>query len=593
MVGSSHAPSSSHRRHGAAQLAILATLAMVGPAAHAQSIPTDAKATCTVTPAQFKGWFASGSVTLNGVVNPANSVAFTNATNNCIFYQWSEQMFLWLTSPAPETYGGGGGRIIDSPTFYDVSPPDASGRRTFIPHTPGFIRALGVRAAQVGPNGLPVVFDTAGRMVEVQPATTVAPAIRSSTGTAIEIGSARIGANNKPVLLDKSGAEIKLAVRKAVVRPGAILTAQQFVINGIPILIDPAGNVIDVEQGQAGGGGVLMSQSKSLIYYATIVNDVYAYFLTGVKDGKILPATAPFPTTQAALNQITTFAANAPPPNKKTFPDPNALTIEVKSSWIEAAGLPNASSYITMNATIPTYDTANPNQWTVNGQKTVQLALLGMHVVGGVNGHPEMVWATFEHFGNSPNGAYSYVASNGQTKQVAQSTAGSWLFTKTSSAGPFNILHMFEPANTTNIVPVTSPPPPQTISPSDTIRWHAFGAASNVKPNPLDASTAASNSELISINHSIASMMPSGDVRDNYFMLGATWTELGAAPTSQFPAGNEVGTSVLSNSTMETYQQGTSNSNVGAANCFDCHRTNTTGVSHIFGTATTGLKPLF
>ncbi len=52
----------------------------------------------------------------------------------------------------------------------------------------------------------------------------------------------------------------------------------------------------------------------------------------------------------------------------------------------------------------------------------------------------------------------------------------------------------------------------------------------------------------------------------------------GALPTGQYPEGNEIGTSNLSNSTMETYHQN--------INCFACHSTSTkddyTGLSHIF-----------
>ncbi len=40
---------------------------------------------------------------------------------------------------------------------------------------------------------------------------------------------------------------------------------------------------------------------------------------------------------------------------------------EVKSSWVEAAGLPNLASYVTMSATIPTYDRSNPNTWPTTG----------------------------------------------------------------------------------------------------------------------------------------------------------------------------------------------------------------------------------
>lgn len=350
-----------------------------------------------------------------------------------------------------------------------------------------------------------------------------------------------------------------------------------------PIFLDSAGNVIDVEQGQAGGGDVLQAQNGSLVYYVTMVNDVYAYFLTGTKNGGITPAPTQFPTTPVDLNKIVAFAAA----HGKTFTDPDALAIEVKSSWVEAAGLSNLSSYITMTATIPTYDTSNPNQWIPNGQKTVQLAMVGVHVVGSTAGHPEMIWATFEHFGNAPNGTYKYIDNTNVTKTVTQNTAGPWLFSTSGSAGPFNAAHMF--FNSPNIDSISS----FTISPSDTIRWKAFGGAFDFSPNPLDTTTAASNSEIIAINNSVIGQLVAGDVRANYYMTGSTWTIGGAAPTGSFKGGggggNEVGTSKLANVTMETYQQGSSNLWSAGVNCFTCHGTNTTNVSHIFSP----LQPLF
>ena len=183
--------------------------------------------------------------------------------------------------------------------------------------------------------------------------------------------------------------------------------------------MDENGNVVEVEQGQAGTDGVLQAQNGSLVYYGISVNDVFAYFLTGAKDGGITPQPTPFPTTQPELDKIVAFAAG----HRKTFPDPEALAVEVKNSWVEATNLPNLSSYITIQATVPSYDQSNPNLWTVNGQKTVQLALTGMHVVGSVAGHAEMIWATFEHFGNTPLAAYAYDSTSG-TKTVPASTAG-------------------------------------------------------------------------------------------------------------------------------------------------------------------------
>jgi hypothetical protein len=551
--------------------------------ASAQSLPADAKPTCTVSAPLFASWFDSGSVSLNGVVNPADSVTFPNSPN-CSFYQWSEQMYLWLTSPAPPRYGGGG-RIFDSPVFYDVSPPDSMGNRTFIPHTPGLIRVFTLRAAQVGRHGLPIVFDKAGRLFEVE-RSKLAPSgkllILNQLSKPTEIDRVTLE-KGKPIFLDKAGKAITKP--KAIVRPefNKALMVQKFMAGRTPIFLDSAGNVIDVEQGQAGGGDVLQAQNGSLVYYVTMVNDVYAYFLTGTKNGGITPAPTQFPTTPVDLNKIVAFAAA----HGKTFTDPDALAIEVKSSWVEAAGLSNLSSYITMTATIPTYDTSNPNQWIPNGQKTVQLAMVGVHVVGSTAGHPEMIWATFEHFGNAPNGTYKYIDNTNVTKTVTQNTAGPWLFSTSGSAGPFNAAHMF--FNSPNIDSISS----FTISPSDTIRWKAFGGAFDFSPNPLDTTTAASNSEIIAINNSVIGQLVAGDVRANYYMTGSTWTIGGAAPTGSFKGGggggNEVGTSKLANVTMETYQQGSSNLWSAGVNCFTCHGTNTTNVSHIFSP----LQPLF
>lgn len=550
-------------------------------------LPADVKPTCTVTAPVFASWFESGAVTLNGVVKPADSVAFPDIPN-CSFYQWSEQMFLWLASPAPPKYGGGS-RIFDSPVFYDVSPPDQQGNRTFIPHVPGKIRAFNVRAAQVGPNRLPVVFDKAGRFFEVeapQVAPSGKPLIRNRAGKMVEIENVTVDKNRKPVFRDKAGKTIEPGPSQPPLlrqHGRETLTARKFTVGKTIIFLDPFGNVIDVEQGQAGGGDVLQAQNGSLVYYATMVNDVYAYFLTGAKNGGITPAPTQFPTTQAHLNKIIAFASA----HGKTFPDPEALAVELKTSWVEATGLPNLGSYITMTATIPTYNKANPQKWTPNGQKTAKLALVGIHVVGSTKGHPEMIWATFEHFTAAPSGAYSYINTSNQTKTVAQNTAGTWLFTATNSAGPFNQAHMR--VSGPDIVAVA----PHTISPSDTIRWKAWGGASDFSPNPLDPTTAASNTEIIAINNSVLGKLVAGDVRGNYFMSGSTWTIGGAAPSGSFKpgggGGNEVGTSKLANTTMETYQQGTNTLWATGSNCFSCHVTNQTFVSHIYPP----LKPLF
>ena len=225
-----------------------------------------------------------------------------------------------------------------------------------------------------------------------------------------------------------------------------------------------------------------------------------------------------------------------------------------------------------MTATIPTYNQANPNSWTPTGQQTVQLALVGIHVVGSTAGHPEMVWATFEHVGNTPSAAYSYNSTTGP-KTVSQDTSGTWLFSATGSAGPFNTAHMSFTGPPSNNIQSSGA---FTISPSDTLRSDPWG---------IDGSNAFSNTEVISMNSHVRGMMASGDIRGNYVMTGATWTPFGSNPSF---SNLGVGTNKLSNTTMETYQQG--------SNCFSCHQhfgppppNVPTDVSHVFP----GLQPLF
>lgn len=572
-------------------------------------VPTDpVKTGCSVSSTEFNTWFDSGAVTLNGVAKPANSVNFSD-NPNCDFYKWSEQMFVWVNSPAPPSYGGGGGHIFNSPAFFDVSPLDANFDRTFIPHSTGLsLGTLSLRAAQVGVHGLPVIMDRRGTMLEIespQLGPTGKQLILNEKSQPVEIARIAMGDNKRPTFFDKDNKPIlnaKPFIRKELLESKDLnqtLIVQKFVVDKSVFFLDLSGNVVEVEQNEA-DGSILMAQNGSLVYYQAMVNDVYAYFLTGVKDGQISPGTQ-FPTTQTQLNQVINFASA----HGKTFPDPEALAIELKTAWVEAAGVPDLNTYITMNATIPTYDTSSNTHWVQNGQKTVLMALVGMHVVGSAKGHPEMIWSTFEHIKNAPNSSYSYVSTSG-TKPVDPDFSAAFLFCAANpNVSQLNKAHMQEGASPGEINAIGS----FTISPSNTIRGNAWGAAPNVAPNPLDATAAASNSELISINNDVRGMLNSADVRNNYIMTGSTWTingggfngNFGNPGNSGIVTGRAVGTSQSANTTMETYQQlltpaGATTFSQSSNNCFSCHGSNTTSVSHIYttpGHGTHGLKPLF
>ena len=544
------------------------------------TLPGDANTSCatSLTATEFNSWFEAGAVSLNGAVKPANSVTFPDVPN-CSFYKWSEQMFLWLTSPAPPRYGSGG-LVMNTSAFFDVSLPDAAGNRHFIPHTSGLIRAFNLRTAQNGLLDLPVILEkNTLRILEILPPETSPSGrqlVMDGDGNEVEIGSAILDREGRPTLRDPGGKEIRAP--RALLRPRNDRAPRLFerrlarlddfdrteLVQKIPlekrfILLDLFGHFTEAEQGQA-DGGVLMAQNGSLVYYALMVNNVFALYRT--MQGPTVPPGKKFPLTQSELDAITTFAAaNGQPP----VIDPEALAVEIKSSWVEAAGLPDADKFIQMKAIVPTYDKSNPNDWVPNGTKTVTLAMVGLHVVGSTKGHPEMLWATFEHVSNGPAAQYSYSKTPSGTGTVPQNTAGKWVFSSDGATGPFNDMRMMlgGPSGD-HIVPIS----PFTIGPSDILR---------IKPWGLDGNSSSGNAEVISINNTVRSLLDPNDIRRNYFHEGTTWTIFGASPTPS----NQVGTNKLENTTMETFQQGN--------NCFMCHSTNTTAVSHVFNDT----NPLF
>ncbi|HKI03085.1 MAG TPA: hypothetical protein VKK31_14005 [Thermoanaerobaculia bacterium] len=553
-----------------------------------QVVPADAGGNClnSLTPAEFNTWFDAGAVSLNGAVKPADSVNFPDVPN-CSFYKWSEQMFLWLTSPAPPRYGSRGGLIMNTPAFYDVTPPDAMGQRKFVPHTSGFLRVFNLRASQKGPLDLPVILEKRTlRVLEILPTPMSREGrqmVADQNGNQVEIGRAIRTESGKAILFDLGGREIqgpRAILQPELARKIELLRffdktelIQQITLEDKSIVsLNLFGSFPETEQGQA-DGRVLMAQNGSLVYYALTVNNVFALYRT--MQGAAVPAGTQFPITQADLDAVTNFAAaNGQPP----VIDPEALAIEIKSAWIEASSLDDPSQFIQMKATVPTYDTSNPNDWVQNGTKTTTLAMVGMHVVGSTgstnpqnpnDGHPEMLWATFEHLSNGPTAAYSYTKTPSGTGNIGANAPGDWLFASNGSTGPFNVPHM-KPLDTIPGHLVAAPP--FTISPSDTRREMPWG---------MSGSSPTSNAQVISINNKVRSLLDPADVRRNYIHIGTTWTKNGVDPFDPTVLNPQVGTNKLANTTMETYSQG--------INCFDCHFSNTTTVSHIFDTT----EPLF
>jgi hypothetical protein len=299
------------------------------------------------------------------------------------------------------------------------------------------------------------------------------------------------------------------------------------------------------ETGQAGGDAVLMSQKGSLVYYGIHANDVFAWFLTGQKNNQIQATT--FPMNAQQLAAVALFARSK---GKTTLPDLKAMTMEMKSSWVDASTV-DSSRFITIQAQVPNYVQSSPTQWKLSGTTQKKLALVGLHVVGTVNGHPEMVWATFEHVSNAPNDGYYYNSTNG-VKFVPYNSAGSWTFMQSGGPQIGANNELMQVDNTGNIVALSATP----IGPSNTFRASPWGSAGNT------ASSASNNTDIVSLNVDILSLLASQDVRRNYVLVGAVWTSDGSIPDSGSTTAMR-GSLELANTTMETYHQD--------MNCFSCH----------------------
>ena len=573
-------------------LAITAFLSIYvgcGPAkpdtvASSSRLPTNVLQSCTISTDSFNTWFASGQASENGLVLPANSVTFGHH-NNCDFYQWSWQMFAWMTSPASGSYGSSG-TVMESPVFYTASAPDSIGDRELIPHKSGEpLRVFISPIEQNGPNKLPMILDTKGNLLEVVPQEkNVKPMLLEGTRR-VAISSVDIDAAGKPVFKDAAG--------KIIQNPKALITlkgnkkrmVEEFVTNrGQSVFLNTDGQVVETEVGQATHNG-LISRKGSLVYYISMVNDVYAYYLSAAKEGQI--SGAEFPTTAQQRDSICAIARI----NGATLPDSNALAIEIKTSWVEAATVPDPENYIVVDAWVPTYNKTD-TLWTPSGEKKVKLAMLGMHVVGSTAGHPEMVWSTFEHNQNAPNAAYQYLDSNNVVVTQPADSGGQWTLSSNASDPHPNVAHITVPKNTNNLKAIA----PYGITASNSSLVYPWGSEANVSPNAENGSSAASNSEVISINNSVLSKLVGNDIRKNYILIGSTWTSGGSAPTGQSYSTNPtspgvaIGTSLVANSTMETYLQ------LNYTTCFYCHSNGDTlnpsllpgDLSHVY----TGLQVL-
>lgn len=392
---------------------------------------------------------------------------------------------------------------------------------------------------------------------------------------------------------------------------------REFLTGEGPMLMTARKSKVDdeIELGQAGNNDALISQQKSLVYYGLHANDVFAVFTTQQKQGALkncdkrhqqclskggkdcytelkackiseVPQLE-FPNTQSQLDDVVAFA------KRHGYPlgdDKNALAIELKTSWVDAGTLKDPGRYILSQAIVPTF-TRSPSKgpWDFKKNEEKTLAMVGMHVVGTVNSHPEMVWSTFEHVDNVPDNTYIYQASGGEFKTLDfNSNDRDWTFLPNGATQPRSIIanaQVKTDAGGTSTQKIASQNG-RDIGATDVFRADPWG---NLHGSKAGSPQVDNNTDLASINVSVLSQLAIDDVRGNYIQTGGIWTAQGEIPSDGTDKALR-GSLNLANTTLETFYQ-IPKTGFKPKNCFGCHGNdpkNATSVSHIFD----AMKPL-
>ncbi len=277
---------------------------------------------------------------------------------------------------------------------------------------------------------------------------------------------------------------------------------------------------------QAGPGNkVLVDQNGEVVFYSNHLDEVFWNFIV---DNQLYDLAK----LQAAQGPALDFATGA---------------LELKAAWrvAEKDGqvlIPDADRRFYVVATsIPTV-TVNAQGHVKEDPNTMipaRMALIGMHVTGTVKGHPEFIWATFEHVDNAPQ----CNADASRPATVGPGPTGLWsLYKPGTLTGACNQFDVSDPLAAVNVCLV-----------------HPQGGGNTDNQNAV-----------VTLNENVHAL-PLSPPWTNYVLGGGVWTS-GQVPLNNgaFSAedladhkATQLGSLDLANTTMETFTQND--------NCFACH----------------------
>ena len=301
---------------------------------------------------------------------------------------------------------------------------------------------------------------------------------------------------------------------------------------------------------QAGLRETLIDQNGNTLYYSIQVNRPFADFIkqNGLTTAKAIQA---YPAQEANPNT-----------RKGLFFPPGVA--EFKAAWQLVEGDQTAidaatQNYISFKTTIPTLrqtTDSNGNKQIIEDRTvpiTATVRLLAIHVVYTLPGHPEFIWASFEHTTGAPDSgaadghrdlAPTFDGANpsdaDKTNHLVTTpaaTSGDYILYKDGT--PVNASNASISENSLNLVGQKFMDP-NGGGPQSTPIYRMFPASKSNTTDPDDAVT--------SLNHNVEAVfkkavdmgvLPNNDKRGFYRLVGAQWMDKPQYFHNDFPIQND------------------------------------------------------
>jgi hypothetical protein len=359
----------------------------------------------------------------------------------------------------------------------------------------------------------------------------------------------------------------------------------------------------DVQAGINGAqGGYLIDQHGRFVYYAIHINPAFLQFL---RNQRLLSV----PGIQHIDPNLTVLGGHTgddgTPDNSDILAGINTNIVEYKSAWMIVDRDHPPSNYFVVSARVPHYIVSGNSvtQEIRNGvprTDPVKVALLALHVVFTLPGHPEMVWSTFEHVHKAPNG--DVVRDNAPAASDNPSSVDpNQEVTKDDFPFPLYKAHTLmkdanQPLQLSSIVSSWDEGSQSFTKGGKTIQTSVYrpypgSKTDGSKQNPDHGEDA----EVIAINRHATSMFDDAkskhliaddDQRQNYRMAGAIWLDQPMSGANPFFTVNKRFSIAMNQSTDDSGQPIAGEGRLGstamesftesedlAPNCFSCHDT--------------------